>query len=100
MHHDPLPVIGDWYRNDTGDTFEIIAQDEDDDTLELQYFDGTLEELDRETWDAMHAEHVEPPEDWRGSMDVGREDEGEVEIWLDKDDWMASIDRLEDDSPG
>ena len=37
----PLPSIGAWYRHTGGDSFEVVAFDEDDGTIEIQYFDGT-----------------------------------------------------------
>ena len=39
------PVIGDWYRNSTGDLLEVVALDKSDATIEIQYFDGTVEEI-------------------------------------------------------
>ena len=39
------PVVGDWYRNSTGDLLEVVALDRSDATIEIQYFDGTVEEL-------------------------------------------------------
>ena len=96
MDSDPVPRIGDWYKNTVGDTFEIVAQDDDDDTLELQYYDGTLEELDRETWESMHPEPIEPPEDWTGSMDLSREDAQNPDSWGETEDWMAQIDRMDE----
>ena len=69
------PTIGNWYRILGGDSFEIVAFDEDDGTIELQYFDGTVEEMDLEDWQATHEggslEEVEPPEDWTGSVARG-----------------------------
>jgi len=70
----PFPNIGAWYRLDSGEAFEVVACDTDDGTIEIQYFDGTVEELDIEDWE-LHAEErrleeVEPPEDWSGSFDV------------------------------
>jgi hypothetical protein len=70
------PRIGDWYKNVYGDTFEIVAIDRDDGTLEIQYFDGTIEELDLDTWQELPVEPAEPPEDWSGSLDIEREDYG------------------------
>ena len=70
------PRIGDWYRTINGDNFEIVALDPDDSTLEIQYFDGTVEELDLETWYELDLESVEAPEDWSGSMDIQRDDYG------------------------
>jgi len=70
----PTPVIGEWYRCASGELFEVVAIDTDDDTIEIQYFDGTLEEYDRETWEAQGIVEADPPEDWTGSVDVDQED--------------------------
>ncbi len=75
------PVIGNWYRKENGERFEIVAVDADDATIEIQYFDGTIEELDMDAWEEMPLEEVEPPEDWTGSVDV---DEEEVDDLKDK----------------
>ncbi|MBC7984646.1 MAG: hypothetical protein H7Y02_12415 [Candidatus Obscuribacterales bacterium] len=72
--HAPAPVIGQWYRGFTGELFEVVAIDNDDDTIEIQYFDATLEELDSETWAAQGVVEADPPEDWTGSVDVEPED--------------------------
>lgn len=70
------PRIGDWYRTVSGDNFEIVALDADDETLEIQYFDGTIEELDLDTWYELDVDAIEPPEDWSGSLDIERDDYG------------------------
>ena len=46
----PAPVIGEWYRRTGGDSFEVVAIDPDDRTIEIQYFDGTIEETDLDEW--------------------------------------------------
>jgi len=99
MTFEPTPRIGDWYKSTTGDAFEIVAQDDDDDTLELQYYDGTIEELDAESWEYMHPEPIEPPEDWSGSMDLSREDHQQPDAWQETGDWMRQLDRI-DGEPG
>ena len=70
----PHPGIGDWYRLNGGELFEVVAVDDDDGTIELQYFDGTVEEMDREDWEAQWddgaLEAAEAPEDWSGSVDI------------------------------
>jgi hypothetical protein len=70
----PAPVVGKWYARPGGDSFEIVAFDRDDGTIEIQYFDGTIEELDLEDWSEEQFEAAEPPEDWTGSVDVEPED--------------------------
>ena len=70
----PQPGIGDWYRLNGGALFEVVALDDDDGTIEIQYFDGTVEEMDVEDWEAQWEdgalESAEAPEDWSGSVDV------------------------------
>jgi hypothetical protein len=74
----PQPVIGAWYRQTGGASFEIVAIDEDDATIEIQYFDGTVEELDLEDWNTQWDEGLleaaEAPEDFSGSIDVEPEE--------------------------
>jgi hypothetical protein len=77
----PQPAIGDWYRMNGGALFEVVALDDDDGTIEIQYFDGTVEEMDIEDWEAQWEdgalEAAEAPEDWSGSVDVeASDDEG------------------------
>lgn len=68
------PVIGDWYESGAGDMFEVVAIDRDEGSVEIQYFDGAIEELDLETWLDLELAPVEPPEDYSGSLDLARED--------------------------
>ncbi|HEY2807927.1 MAG TPA: DUF6763 family protein [Steroidobacteraceae bacterium] len=76
----PQPGIGNWYRLDSSSLFEVVAYDDDDGTIEIQYFDGTVEEMDIEDWQAQWEdgalESAEAPEDWSGSVDVDAEDSG------------------------
>ncbi len=71
------PRIGDWYRTADGECFEIIAYDELEGTWEVQYFDGTLDEVDAGQWDEMVLEPIDPPEDWHGALDVDEPDDTE-----------------------
>lgn len=67
--------IGDWYQTPVREErFEIVAMDESERTLEIQYYDGTVEEVDFESWPQLEAEAAHPPEDWAGAYDADRED--------------------------
>jgi hypothetical protein len=96
----PAAVIGEWYRRSGGESFEVVAIDRDDRTIEIQYFDGTVEELEVDEWLESEIESTEPPEDWTGSLDVEPEDtENEYEAepgnsraWADP---LAFVDRRE-----
>jgi hypothetical protein len=73
------PGVGAWFRLNGGVPFEVVAVDDDDGTIEVQYMDGTLEELDREDWqiwcDEGTLEATDASEDWSDSADV-EADEG------------------------
>ena len=70
MKNHPVPAIGKWYLdNADGQLFEIVAIDEEDDTIEIQYFDGAIEELDTELWTEMELTSAAPQEDWSGPFD-------------------------------
>jgi hypothetical protein len=70
----PEPAIGRWYRRANGQLFEVVAVDEADATIELQFFDGTIDEVDQDTWSRLLIERVAAPEDWSGSVDMDPED--------------------------
>lgn len=89
------PRIGDWYRTVTGDNFEIVALDPDDETLEIQYFDGTIEELDLDTWYELNIEPTEPPEDWSGSLDIERDDYGVDLEMRSGEAWNNPLDNID-----
>jgi hypothetical protein len=67
-------MIGGWYRRTNGSLFEVVAIDDHEATIELQHFDGTLDEVDMETWPTLLIEKVGAPEDWSGSIDMDPED--------------------------
>ena len=94
----PSPVVGDWYRRQGGALFEVVAIDRDDATVEVQHFDGTLEEFDLESWEEQEFEEAQAPEDWSGSVDVDSEDEAETEVSSSSASWtdpLTSLDRSE-----
>ena len=42
----PYPAIGHWFCHPGGPTFEIVAIDEEAQTIEIQQFDGTIDQID------------------------------------------------------
>ena len=69
-----FPVIGKWFRRPDGTLFEVVAVDEDDGTIEIQQFDGTIGEIEIENWPQLLLVEVSAPEDWSGSVDMDPED--------------------------
>ena len=70
----PYPAIGHWFCHPGGPTFEIVAIDEEAQTIEIQQFDGTIDEYELDSWDDLLAVEVEQPEDWSGAVDMDPED--------------------------
>jgi hypothetical protein len=68
------PLIGKWFRRPNGALFEVVAFDEGDGTVEVQFFDGTLDEFDIDAWPNMLLREVSAPEDWSGSVDMDPDD--------------------------
>lgn len=68
------PTIGQWFRRPNGTLLEVVAVDEDASTIEIQYFDGTIDEIEIESWRDQLLVEVEAPEDWLGSMDMDPDD--------------------------
>ncbi len=69
-----FPAIGKWFRRPDGALFEVVAIDEDDGTVEIQLFDGTIGEIEIENWPQMLLVEVSAPEDWSGSVDMDPDD--------------------------
>ena len=64
------PVEGNWYHC-LGKEYDFMVVDvnEREGTVDIQYFDGDIEELEMEEWEEMDLEEIEPPEDWTGPLD-------------------------------
>jgi hypothetical protein len=70
------PIVGNWYQHlDKGQAFQVVAVDEDAGTVELQHFDGDVEEIDLDAWYRLPVELIEEPENWSGPFDVGEMDD-------------------------
>jgi len=95
MPAEHIPKVGGWFKTATGQTFEVVALDEDDGTVEIQYYDGSVEELDMDTWEELAMEPVEPPEDWQGSMDIEREDYGVDLEQNPHESWGSPLDDID-----
>ena len=90
------PRVGDWYKKLGGDSFEIVAVDFDDQTVELQYFGGEVEELEFDSWYELEIDSIDPPEDWSGPFDdLEADDFGDngVAMRPEVSDFLDEIDR-------
>ncbi len=75
MSTDIEPVAGTWYQRLGQDgTFVVNDVDAKGGVVELQHYDGQIEEMDLKEWYSLELEVVAPPEDWRGPVDVDSAD--------------------------
>lgn len=44
------PIVGAVYEDEDGRSFEVISFDENLGTIEIEYADGTLDEIDLDAW--------------------------------------------------
>jgi hypothetical protein len=93
MATDADPIVGNWYAHlDKGQRFEVVAVDEDAGTVEVQYFDGAVEEVDLGEWYELDVEPAEAPEDWTGPMDdLERDDLGYSDTGMEDTDWRENL---------
>ena len=92
-----FPQVGSWYRRLDGRLFEVVAIDEAAGTVEMQYFDGTIGEVEQDAWHQMELEAAAAPEDWSGSVDMDMDDRSELneltsQGWQDP---LEFVDQLE-----
>ena len=71
-----IPEIGHWFidRN-LKQLFEVVAIDEQDRTIEIQYVDGEVSEVDIDLWGQMSVQTAAPPEDWTLSLEMSGDPE-------------------------
>jgi hypothetical protein len=93
MPNEQDPIVQNWYQFlDKGQIFRVVAVDEDSGYIEIQHYDGDVEEIDMDVWDELDIELIEPPEDWTGPVDyVERDDMGYTETGMSREDWSGSL---------
>lgn len=93
MANDLDPVVANWYLHlDKGQRFEVVAFDEERGLVELQHYDGDLDEVSLEEWAEMELELSEEPQNWSGALDVEAIDDLGTEVTdTAKEDWGESL---------
>ncbi len=90
------PVLGNWFKDEINQVFEVVAIDSDERTIEIQYFDGMVEELDFDVWYDKLIEPCAEPEDWSGPFDdLERDDFGDTDEIYHPTNFEEEIDHLE-----
>ena len=91
------PVVGAFYEDEDGRTFEVVSFDENDGTIEIHYADNTSDEIDLDDWYGLDLERLESVEEDE-EEDIEKPDNGDApddEDDLDEDDDDYSNDEEE-----
>lgn len=73
----PVPRVGDWYLDGEDRLFTVVAIN-DDGSVEIQTQDGSVEEMDMDTWHDLGVEQADEPDDWSQAFDDLEADEIEA----------------------
>ena len=95
------PRVGQWYsRADKGEMFQVTGRDYRAGTVEMQSFDGDVDEIDVESWATLPLSFAEPPADWTGPVDdVETDDLGYSETGMRVSDWEQPLQTLRPAQP-
>jgi len=64
------PEPEQWYLDRrTGDMFQVVSVDDEDDSIDIQYADGAVEEKSLDEWATIALVGCDQPEDWVGPYD-------------------------------
>ena len=65
------PQVDNWYQDVQEDVlFEVVAVDEQEGYIEIQYENGEIGEFDFDTWKQMVVLNAQAPEDWRAAYEM------------------------------
>lgn len=96
MNERSVPSVGQWYVDREGHELEVVAVDETEEVVEVQFFDGAIEEYDLDSWSELVLEPIDPPEDWSGPFDdLEADDLGDTEKPRRPEDWDGPWNELD-----
>jgi len=94
---DADPIVGNWYEHlDKGQIFLVVAFDEDEGVIEIQHFDGDVEELSLDDWQTIELALCEEPENWFGAIDISEDDDLGTEVTdTEHSDWVEPLSEID-----
>ena len=98
------PEVGSWYDSkEFPECFKVVALDEPQSLIEIQYLDGEVAEVDMDAWETAHPHEIPAPEDASAPYELDHEDMlellNEVDIKRDRtlSDHLRHIDEEDSD---
>lgn len=94
-----LPEVSAWYQDlVSGVLFEVVAVDDENNTIEYQLVDGELGEYDLSAWQQLYLTDAEAPEDWRSPFELNREDQAYSDQVFVPENFSGALLDIEPDS--
>lgn len=90
-------IVGDWYKASDSDPFRVIDIDDDAETIEIQYLNGDIAELEFESTPELNLQEVAAPEgvsDPFENMEQSDFEEGSRH-YDDMEDVWSAVDHME-----
>jgi len=93
MINDIEPIVGNWYFHlGKGQKFTVNAVSEEQGLVEVQHFDGDLEEMTFDDWGDTPMLLSEEPLNWTGSFDISEVDDISTGITdTSTEDWQDAL---------
>lgn len=93
-----IPGVGCWFKEHQQDViFEVVAVDEESQTIETQLIDGEISEYDLDSWAELDLQSIEEPEDWRNAYELSQEDSLNPDDTIVPESWDSPINLIESD---
>lgn len=94
------PEVSAWYQDlKTGALFEVVAYDENSDSIDYQHVDGEVGEYDRRAWRELLLVPASAPEDWRTPYELNSEDSDYYDKDIVPENWSGPLTDIEPDAP-
>ncbi|MGH1373740.1 MAG: DUF6763 family protein [Cellvibrionaceae bacterium] len=92
-------TIGQWYHDTTENLyFEVVAIDSSSDTIEIQYLDGEVSEIERDSWNDMPLTPASQPEDASAAFEMSMPDNNwDNDRTLSSSGWSDPLNVIEPD---
>lgn len=92
------PTIGAWYKDiQQKITFEVVAIDDVEMSIETQLIDGEVGGYDIDNWRELILIEVEEPEDWRNAFELDDEDYLDSNDTMHPENWTNPLNVIESD---
>ena len=91
-----IPIVGEWYRDlHQAISFEVVAVDDETQSIEVQLLEGEITEYDFDSWTLLQLLPIEEPEDWRNGFALASEDSLDPDDPYQPESWINPLEEIE-----